>query len=525
MSSFPIGSSILLQGLVGAAQYNDKKGMVRSNLNAATGRQEVYVFDAKKSMAIKPSNMKYEPREISSLSVPDLKGLLLVSKKLETEPDEWKGLDKEDLRKMAAEVTTSPDEIAALVAKANEPKGAPPAAKSQTGKFTGDQLRQGAERMSQMSPEGLKQQAATMRAMGPAALRNMNPAMAHMSDAQINMAIEQMESIANNPAMMKMASEQMKNMSPDELNQAVQQDPAVRNLNSNASTPSSSATKAVDINSLSSDQFKEATQKMASLSPDQLKAQTDVLKSMSMDTLRKTNPQMAHMTDDQIRMSIAQMEKMAEDPAMLKMAAEQMKNMTPEQLESMKKMMGNEMGSGMNGSSSSVANGGSANASNGAAGMGGFPTDPSQMLESLLSNPEQLSSMIKTMKQNPEMMKQMVASQMGGAMSDAKREQMEKAIDQFTQMDEKQLDRYIKTATFVQKAAKPFLGAWNGTKRVMGVSSKTLFILMNIVIIGSFVSLVVWKRSRGEVDGLEDTLSSLSQDEPQEMGQARDGEF
>ena len=49
----------------------------------------------------------------------------------------------------------------------------------------------------------------------------MNTQMAHMTDEQINMAITQMEAVANNPAMMKMAAEQMKHMNPEELQQAV----------------------------------------------------------------------------------------------------------------------------------------------------------------------------------------------------------------------------------------------------------------------------------------------------------------
>ncbi|KAL7467397.1 hypothetical protein ACHAXS_007647 [Conticribra weissflogii] len=525
MSSFPIGSSVLLQGLVGAAQYNDKKGIVRSKVNAS-GRQEVYVFEANKSMAIKPINMKYEPRDISTLSIADMKGLLLVAKKLSKEPEEWKGIDKDELQKMVATVANTPEEIASLVAQANEPKEIPSAAPKSQPTISKDQLRQGAERMSQMSPEALKQQALTMRAMGPTALRNMNPQMAHMTDAQINMAIEQMEAVANNPAMMKMAAEQMKNISPEEL-EAMQNDPALKKMatpatsNSTASTPVATPT----VNNISPDQFKDATQKMASMTPEQLRAQTNMLKSLPMDTLRKTNPQMANMTDEQIRMSIAQMEQMAENPEMLKMAAEQMKDLTPEQFESMRKMMGGGFGAGATNVNSGTTSYGSNNCSGSSPDNKGMPSDPSQMMEALLSNPEQLKSMIKTMKANPEMMKQMVAAQMGGesAMNDAKREQIEKSIDQFANMDEVQLERYLKVATFAQAVAKPVLNAWNGLKRMLGVSSKTLLVILNFVIIGSFVGLIMWYRSRGESEDLQDVLASLEDDEPPEIiGQEND---
>jgi len=188
MSTFPIGSSVFLQNLK-SEQYNGKKGIVRSTLDPMSGRQEVYVIELEKSMAIKPDNIKYEPRELSSLSVSDMKGLLLLSSKKENEPDEWQGLDRDSLQKMVAEITTNPDEIASLVAKANETKSKP---NNTNGSFTSEQLKQATDRMSQMNPAQLRQQAATMKAMGPAALRNMNPQMAHMTDEQINMAISQM---------------------------------------------------------------------------------------------------------------------------------------------------------------------------------------------------------------------------------------------------------------------------------------------------------------------------------------------
>ena len=191
---FPIGSSIILQNLK-SEQYNDKKGIVRSKVDPMSGRQEVYIFDLEKSMAIKPVNIKYEPREIGSLSASDIKGVLLSASNKKIE--ELQGLDKDDLRKMVADVTTNPDEIAALVAEANEPKSAPAANNNSNASFTSEQLRQATDRMSQMNPDQLRQQAATMKAMGPAALRNMNPQMAHMTDDQINMAISQMVRVAH----------------------------------------------------------------------------------------------------------------------------------------------------------------------------------------------------------------------------------------------------------------------------------------------------------------------------------------
>ena len=56
-----------------------------------------------------------------------------------------------------------------------------------------------------------------MRTMDPATVRRMNPQLANMSDAQLRMAADQMEMMANNPSMMKTAVEQMKNMDPAHL--------------------------------------------------------------------------------------------------------------------------------------------------------------------------------------------------------------------------------------------------------------------------------------------------------------------
>ena len=165
--SFPVASNILLQNLVGAAHLNDKKGIVKSKLNT-NGRQEIYVFEAEKSMAIKPTNLRYEPRELSSLSVPEMKGILNV---LEVQ-GEWSGMDKDELRiwvKEASANTEDSVELARLVARANEPKDVPkPAAAAATQpSFNPSNLRQGAERMSGMSSDDLRRQAATMKAMGP----------------------------------------------------------------------------------------------------------------------------------------------------------------------------------------------------------------------------------------------------------------------------------------------------------------------------------------------------------------------
>eukprot|EP00984_Skeletonema_dohrnii_P007636 scaffold2790_cov118-Skeletonema_dohrnii-CCMP3373.AAC.4 len=535
-SSFPVGACVVLQNLVGAAQYNDKNGIVKSKLSG-NGRQEVYVFGVNKSMAIKPTNMRYLPRELSSLSVPEMKGVLAASGS--STEDELSGMEKDILKGMVAEVTTSPEELAKLIAKANEPASDVPTPRSNKStaqpsppNINSSQLRQGAERMSSMTPDQLRQQAATMRAMGAATLRATNPAMAALTDEQINMSISQMEAMANNPQMMKMAMDQMKNMSESDLDAAVKQDLAAkRSLSSSSSSNNNVAANATysDVTSptaapaantsvpdISPDQFKTASQQMASMSPDQLKQQATMLRGMSKETLRRTNPFMAKMSDAEIEMAIQQMESMASNPDMLKMAGEQLKNMSPEQFEQMKKMAGGAAGAGMMGSS--TGNNATASAATDAP-AGGFPTDPSQMMETLLSNPDQLNSMVKMMKQNPDMMKQMIAAQFGseGQGGDkAKVEQMEKAIDQFAQMDDKQLERYLKVANTAQTVTKPVLNAFKATKNVLGVSAKTLIVLINIVFAVGAYTLYKWLKSRGAVE--DSLIDPLVQEMPEVIG-------
>ena len=189
-TSFPIGSCVLLQNLVNGSQFNDKKGIVKSHPDANSGRQEVYVFEAQRSMAIKPANLRYEPRELSSLSITEMRGLLRIYSS--AGESECSGMNKEELRTHVTKVigtTISNDavQIAELVARSNEPKDTTipsnnsASASSSSSSLNSSQLRQGAERMSQMSPNDIRQQAATMKAMGPAALRAMNPQMARMT--------------------------------------------------------------------------------------------------------------------------------------------------------------------------------------------------------------------------------------------------------------------------------------------------------------------------------------------------------
>lgn len=321
-------------------------------------------------------------------------------------------------------------------------------------------------------------------------------------------------------------------MSESELQQAVNQSP-LTGPTSTSSTPNNGANNASSaaapaINNISKSQFEQATQQMQDMSPDHLKQQANMLKSMTPAQLRASNPQFASMTDAQIQMSITQLEQMAENPEMVKMAADQMKNMSADQYESMKNMFGS---GGVDPSSLSGGGSTSGSSSNGAAaGMpAGMPSDPSKMMEHLLSNPDQLNTVVKTMKQNPEMLKQMMTSQFGGGeggkSSDAQKEQVAKAIDQFAQMDDKQLEKYLKMANGVQKVAAPVVNTFGKVKKTLGVDTKVLIVMINLAFVAFIVVVGRWWRARGgDVDGTMNDV--LSQDEPPEIVAGYgDGEF
>merc|ERR1711990_1318064 len=111
---------------------------------------------------------------------------------------------------------------------------------------------------------------------------------------------------------------------------------------------------------------------------------------------------------------------MASNPGMMKMAMDQMKNMTPEQVEAMRN--GNFTPPDMS-------------------QMGG---DPAQMLANMDKN--QLKQMLKSLKENPEMMKQFTA------MSGLKEEQLMQGVDMFANMDDDKLDAALAVMAKAQKA-------------------------------------------------------------------------
>ena len=150
------------------------------------------------------------------------------------------------------------------------------------------------------------------------------------------------------------------------------------------------------------------------------------------------------------------------------------------------------------------------------------------MMNSLLSNPEQLNTIVKTMKGNPEMMRSIFMGQMGDRGTEAQKEKMNKAIDSFVEMDDAQLEKYLKVANGVQRVASPVVTAFGKVKQTLGVSTKTLIIIINVMILAWFVGLARWWMLRnvgGDDDSvIGDDILTRSQEEVPEII-AHDSEF
>lgn len=344
MTSYPLEARVILHGLVKAPDLNGRIGVIKSE--ATNGRQEVHLEDLNKDVALKVDNLKYEGREIATLSVKELKLLLKLKNVQDTE---LVGADKSELKAKLTDMALSSTDIAQILAIAKAPKPTAPAASAASN--------------TTMSPEHLRKQAQMMRTMDPDQIRRTNPQFAHMSNAEIQQAATQMEMIANNPQMMKAAADQMKNMSPQELQR-------MQGQTGGAAAPAQPNAQ-------------QAANMMANMTPEQLLQQAQMMKSMPPDEIRKMNPQLAHMSDAQIQMAANQFQMMADNPDMMKMAMDQMKNMSPEEIANMQQQAG-----ATSENPPDLAN------------MG----DPAKMLENM--DPKQLKKMMTTLKQNPEMMKQ-----------------------------------------------------------------------------------------------------------------------
>jgi hypothetical protein len=164
---------------------------------------------------------------------------------------------------------------------------------------------QGMQSMANMSPDQLRQQATMMKSMPKDTLRSMNPLMAKWSDAQIEMAIRQMETMAENPDISKRMMDQMKDMDPQELEKLrnMAQNGTMENSVGAVGTDTGTGTGAggMDPNALMS---QDPMQMMQNTNPAQIKQMLSMVKenpSLFKDMIRASNPSMADkLTDEQI---------------------------------------------------------------------------------------------------------------------------------------------------------------------------------------------------------------------------------
>lgn len=386
---FPAKARVILHGLK-AAEFNDKIGIIQAGTLNDEGRQQVLVEELNKNVALKLSNLKYQEREIESLSIKELKSILRHREAVL----KFQGMDKADLQDKLKDLTTSPLEIAEWLAHANAPTGASSSNAAEGNASSNDMASSTSTAtgggdmndLENMNPETLRQQAQMMRSMPPATVRAMNPQLAHMTDAQIQQAAAQMEMMASNPHMMAQAKKQMKNMTPAQKKQYDKMMAQQKGGRPNASGANANAAP------------QNPQDMLANMSPEQLRQQAQMMKSMPPDTIRSMNPQLAHMTDAQIQQAATQMEMMASNPELMKMANEQMKNMSPEQ---MQEMMKGGAGAGGDRMNPMMMPGAGGNQKQSGAG-GGTGTDmanmdPAKMLETMdTAQIRQMMNMLKS---------------------------------------------------------------------------------------------------------------------------------
>ena len=454
-SSFPIGSRVLLHSLQKGTEYNNQVGIVQSNLSDK-GRQSVHILpsnngggtdndDKKVVLGLKPTNLKYQPRTIESLTNKELKQLLMMK---EYTTSQIVGMDKSQLKELVSTVLSDEVEIAKQLAIIHAPKGdaAPSTSNSSKASNLRQQVTSQAQQLSSLSPAQMRQQAQMMRSMPPNQLRRMNPAMAHMTDAQIQMAIMQMEQMAQNPANVQNMVNSMNNMTEEQLEQIHQATAGGGGDGGGgggvAAAPTIPAANGGGVSPpVSSNQMQSNLEQMSNLSPDQLRHQAQMMKSMTPDQLRSMNPAMANWSDAQVQQSISQMELMANNPQMVQSMMDQVKGMDPEQLRKMQEMAssGNMDMSGLGG----MMNGdGNAATVGGGGAPGGMPQDPMAMLQN--SSPAQIKQMLSMVKENPSLLKEMLKSANPDMANSLSEDQLMKSLDYFANLDEKKLGWMLK---------------------------------------------------------------------------------
>ena len=163
-------------------------------------------------------------------------------------------------------------------------------------------VQNGMQNAANMSPEQLGQQAAMMKSMSKDQLRAMNPLMANWPDSQIDMAIGQMEAMANNPEMSKKMLDQMKNMKPEDLEkmQKMAQSGSIPGAEGAGIGNGAGGAPGFDPSAMSQNPM----DMLKNTNPAQIKQMLQMVKdnpALFKDMIRSANPGMAdQLTDEQI---------------------------------------------------------------------------------------------------------------------------------------------------------------------------------------------------------------------------------
>mmetsp|Transcript_14653 Transcript_14653/g.43683 ORF Transcript_14653/g.43683 Transcript_14653/m.43683 type:complete len:487 (-) Transcript_14653:55-1515(-) len=208
------------------------------------------------------------------------------------------------------------------------------------------------QEMQNADPEQMKAQARMMKTMDKASIRRMNPQFAQMSDAQIDMAAQQMEMMASNPAMMKMAMQQMQGMNAQQAQSmaAQQMGRAAATAPRQALTGGVSAGDRVELHSLKG--AAEHNGKEGTITGGQGERLKVLLDGMDTKTLALKPANLTKLETDDGAPAVAAGAALQRpaglggganlpnlDPQQLKQASEAMKNADPETLKAQAKAM------------------------------------------------------------------------------------------------------------------------------------------------------------------------------------------
>mmetsp|Transcript_3355 Transcript_3355/g.4675 ORF Transcript_3355/g.4675 Transcript_3355/m.4675 type:complete len:473 (+) Transcript_3355:133-1551(+) len=174
-----------------------------------------------------------------------------------------------------------------------------------------------------LDPESIREQARQLKSMDPATIRLTNPQMAHMTDEQIQSAVQQMDTMADlmkDPAMAQMVKQQLSNMTPEQL-QAFQSMSASGgaalpqpNLGGRQPVPSTQQPPSTG----GMPDAETAARMMSNMDPSQLESMIGMIKENPemFKNMLKSNPMTANLDDATIDAQLKMMDKL--DPNQLK---------------------------------------------------------------------------------------------------------------------------------------------------------------------------------------------------------------